>query len=459
MSRRAWAYIWFVLSSGAVLAGLYLAQPLPGAVAWFDFVALTLLATLAQLFKALLKSDQRSERGTTTYSIGLIILFAGLYLLPTTLIAPFVIIPYLIDWLKERLAKSANLPKWYIQPFNIATHLIAAICARSVFTALLREGAALVEPASILAALLGALTYVLMNHALIGSALNLARGVRLRESGVFGLLNLTNDLIQLCLGYVVAVLWQLSPILVVPALSPLLTIYQALQIPQLKQEAQTDAKTGLWNARHFRELFAAELERARRFSRPVALVMSDLDLLRNVNNTYGHLAGDAVLAGVGRIIRDMARDFDIPARFGGEEFCIGLLEAGPEAADAFAERLRVAIASTPFDVPTSAAPIHVTLSLGVACFPEDATSLDELIHQADVAVYQAKLSGRDRVAHASDAPHSARLEDAPAEAGAATQYAAAFAVRMEPARSKEPPPSPKMDTAPAGGAVARQRQP
>src|SRR3990170_7132821 len=116
MSRRAWAYIWFVLVSGAVLAGLYLAQPLPAAVAWFDFVALTRLATLAQWFKALLKSDQRSERGTTTYSIGLIILFAGLYLLPTTLIAPFVIIPYLIDWLKQRLTKSANLPKWYIQP-------------------------------------------------------------------------------------------------------------------------------------------------------------------------------------------------------------------------------------------------------------------------------------------------------------------------------------------------------
>ena len=87
------------------------------------------LATLAQLFKALFRSDQKSERGTTTYTPKLIVLFAGIYLLPPPLLVMLVVIPHLVDWVKERLTKSANLAKWYIQPFNIATHLLAGLAA------------------------------------------------------------------------------------------------------------------------------------------------------------------------------------------------------------------------------------------------------------------------------------------------------------------------------------------
>jgi diguanylate cyclase (GGDEF)-like protein len=75
------------------------------------------------------------------------------------------------------------------------------------------------------------------------------------------------------------------------AISPIGLMFQALKIPQLKKEAQTDDKTGLLNARHFSQAFAAEVERARRFGRPLALIMTDLDLLRNINNTYGHRPG------------------------------------------------------------------------------------------------------------------------------------------------------------------------
>ena len=122
-------------------------------------------------------------------------------------------------------------------------------------------------------------------------------------------------------------------------------------MPALTQEARTDAKTGLWNMRHFNEVFAVELERAKRFKRPLAMVMADLDLLRNVNNTYGHLAGDAVLVGIGKIIRESVREYDLPARFGGEEFSIVLLEANAEDARSFAERVRRTIESTEFITP------------------------------------------------------------------------------------------------------------
>ena len=98
------------------------------------------------------------------------------------------------------------------------------------------------------------------------------------------------------------------------------------------------------------------MERAWRFNRPLSVIMADLDLLRNVNNTYGHLAGDVVLTGIGQLIRRTVREYDIPSRFGGEEFCIVLLEAGQAEAQAFAERLRQAVEATAFQVPTSRSP-------------------------------------------------------------------------------------------------------
>ncbi len=265
---------------------------------------------------------------------------------------------------------------------------------------------------AVLAVALAALTYTLCNHVLIGLALVLARGVSLHDSGILDLENLLTDLVLLCLGYTVAVLWTLNPWLILPALAPLLLIYRALTIPRLKQEAQTDAKTGLLNARYFSKLFEAELERARRFNRPLALIVADLDLLRNINNTYGHLAGDVVLSGIGQNIRDSIRDYDIAGRFGGEEFIIALPETGAREAHEVAERLRQTIANASFAVTTSPAAIRATMSLGVACFPDDANTQKNLIHAADVAVYQAKIQGRNRVVCSADVPHVIKTQRA-----------------------------------------------
>ena len=97
-------------------------------------------------------------------------------------------------------------------------------------------------------------------------------------------------------------------------------MYRALKIPLLQHEAQIDAKTWLSQRPPFSDTLTAELQRAKRFTRPLSLIMSDLDLLRNVNNTYGHLAGDAVLTGIGKLIRATIREYDFAGRFGGEEF-------------------------------------------------------------------------------------------------------------------------------------------
>jgi hypothetical protein len=329
MSRRAWIYIYLVLLVSLGLACFALTQPIRLMSAWFPFIVLTVMATLAQLFKALFKSDQKSERGTTTYTPKLIVLFAGIYLLPPPLLVMLFIIPHLVDWIKERLTKSANLAKWYIQPFNIATHLLAGLAAQWIFLAWVPEGNRL-WAAGTVGRMAGALAFVLVNHLLVGIVMFLARGVRLRESGVLDLGNLANDLIQLCLGYVVAIVWKLNPVLIVPALSPLVMIYRALTVPQLRKDAQTDLKTGPANAGYFAQAFKTEFERAKNIDSP-SVIMADLDLLRNVNNTYGHLAGDTVLIGVAQLIRGPCAAWVSPAASGAKSFpsFCRMDEAGP----------------------------------------------------------------------------------------------------------------------------------
>jgi len=408
MSHRAWAYISSVLLAAIVLSGLAapgLATALPQ---WPTFAALVLLATFAQLFKAVAPKHQ-------LYYATPVFFFAGLLLLDPAFFPLLVAIPLLVEWTRERLTDSPYLRGWYLQPFNMATYIIAAFGARWVATALDGYTTIFFIPASVFAAILAAFTYVAINHVLVGIALVLLRGVSWRDSGTLDFENLTSELVLLCIGYTVALLWKQNPWLALPALAPLVLFYRALLIPQLKKEAQTDGKTGLLNAHHFANLLATELERAKRFERPMAFIMADLDLLRNINNTYGHLAGDVVLAGIGQLIRTTIREYDIAGRFGGEEFAIILPEAGLNEAQAFAERMRRMIAEAHFEVRTSPTPIQVTMSLGIACFPSDALTPTDLIHEADVAVYQAKLKGRNCIVCAADVPYAVRIVHVPIE--------------------------------------------
>ena len=130
------------------------------------------------------------------------------------------------------------------------------------------------------------------------------------------------DLVLTILGVSLAAFWNWNPWLDLRALAPLVVVHRSLSVPQLQAEARVDPKTGLYNARYFATTLAAEIARAARFERPMSLIMADLDLLRDINNSYGHLAGDAVLKGIAEIFRQQLRHYDVPARFGGEEFSI-----------------------------------------------------------------------------------------------------------------------------------------
>jgi diguanylate cyclase (GGDEF)-like protein len=170
----------------------------------------------------------------------------------------------------------------------------------------------------------------------------------------------------------------------------------------MQRMAERDALTGLPNRRRLRAAGEEERRRARRFGHPVAALMLDLDHFKLVNDRHGHGAGDDVLREVARRIQATVREIDVPARYGGEEFAVLLPETGLETAREAAERIRLAVMDAPID--TRKGPLSVTLSAGVAALdPRTGGDLGALFEAADRALYEAKATGRNRVAVASAA--------------------------------------------------------
>jgi diguanylate cyclase (GGDEF)-like protein len=166
---------------------------------------------------------------------------------------------------------------------------------------------------------------------------------------------------------------------------------------QLKEIAVRDGLTGLFNHRHFRECLENEVARCRRHTREFSLIFIDVDHFKHFNDTHGHLQGDRVLKGLAWLIRERCRATTIPSRYGGEEFVLLVPETGKDGARILAEGLRRAIEEHPFEGRETQPSGRVTLSLGVATYPEDGLDSVSLIAAADRAVYQAKNAGRNRV--------------------------------------------------------------
>ena len=362
---------------------------------WLTFATLAGGAAIAQLL--LVKTPRNQSYHATN-----VFLVPAVLLLPPELVVLLALVQHLPEWLKNRTA-------WYIESFNICNYTVATLAAWATSHFIL-NAESLVPGENLRFALAGVVASIIIvgaNHLLLAPMLHFARGHSIRESGLFTFHSLSTELVLAALGVVLATFWNENPWLIPFAVAPVLLIHRSLSVPQLEAEARVDPKTGLFNARHFASALNEELARSARFERPLAMVMADLDLLREINNTYGHLAGDAVLKGIAKVFRSHLRHYDVPARFGGEEFCILLPETPVEEALEIAERIRKAVSETPFEVETSSQPIRATVSIGVAAFPRDGVDANELIHQADLAVYRAKLQGRNRVLDASAEPLAA----------------------------------------------------
>jgi two-component system, cell cycle response regulator len=159
--------------------------------------------------------------------------------------------------------------------------------------------------------------------------------------------------------------------------------------------ATTDGLTGLTNHRTFQERFGQLLERAGRHGYPAAMLLCDVDFFKKVNDNYGHPVGDEVLRRVARVLQDVGRKIDITARYGGEEFAVVLESSTAEQARQVGERLRQEVGK--LVIETEKGPLQVTMSVGIAAFPDDARDRAGLVERADLALYHAKHSGRNQV--------------------------------------------------------------
>jgi diguanylate cyclase (GGDEF)-like protein len=161
------------------------------------------------------------------------------------------------------------------------------------------------------------------------------------------------------------------------------------------QQSITDELTQIWNRRHFFHLAQIEFARSNRYNLPLSAIMIDVDHFKLVNDHHGHAVGDKVLRAVAQRLKADLRSVDLIARYGGEEFIVLLVQTGPTEARQVAERLRKGILNLPFQFSRNE--LNVTVSLGVSARSETCNTLDELLSSADIALYQAKQNGRNRV--------------------------------------------------------------
>ena len=256
------------------------------------------------------------------------------------------------------------------------------------------------DPVMVLGAACCAALFVLINAVLTGLAGRAARpGVpRPAVSGPGGtpdFESLLVDVAGLCAGVLVTIACTLSWVMLLVALPPVILLQRSLLHQQLRAAAQSDPKTGLLNAVAWQREAEQKIRRARRTGGPAAILLVDIDRFKRVNDTYGHLAGDEMLAATASTLGQHVRDCDVLGRFGGEEFVAVLPGAGQQEACHIAERLRGRVGD--IAVQARGTTVTVTVSIGVAALGLDGEDLFELLAAADVALYRAKKSGRDRV--------------------------------------------------------------
>jgi diguanylate cyclase (GGDEF)-like protein len=354
---------------------------------------------------------RRRTAETSYFDLSSVWTFAAALLLPPTLAAAVVVVVYTHLW--QRVWRPAKVPL-YRHVYTTATVVLAAGAAHLA----VRQAGGLPDAPDdvpgVLGVTLAVLVYVLVNSILVALAIRLSGGGTTPRE-LFGRLDDNAlEVATLCMGALAAVALGAAPGLVALALPPILVLHRAVLVRQLEEVAFTDAKTGLLNAAAWQTRAARAVRSAQQHGSGAAVMILDLDLFKSVNDAYGHLAGDDVLAAVAEELRAGVREHDLVGRFGGEEFVVLMpdLRPGPGARDelhAVAERLRERVARLAVPVETTDGLRMVTgltVSVGGALVPADGTTLEQVLKAADAALYAAKREGRNavRIAGAAEIP-------------------------------------------------------
>ena len=366
--------------AAAVLAAAATTTASGGPVRWSAFAAVLAGGALAQVFATHIPGNQ-------VFHTGLAFSVAAALLLPPELVVVVCVVQHGPEWLRQRYP-------WFIQSFNIANVVLSGLAAWTVRAVLARDGVHIGVSAAtseVLVACAAAVTCVLVNHAVLARMLRVARGYDLSASGLFSLDGLIADGVVAAVGVGIAFAllhsWALAPVVALP----LVLIQRALALPTLREQALTDHKTGLLNSRGIDQRARSEFARARRLGHPMSVLLCDVDDLREINNRFGHLQGDAALVMVAAAFRNELRQYDLCARFGGDEFLVVLPETTEAAAMLVAQRIQVWLDEHP--IATREGMRAVGVSIGAASLRDEETQIGDLIARADAAMYGEKRAG------------------------------------------------------------------
>jgi diguanylate cyclase (GGDEF)-like protein len=363
------------------------------------------LALLSVVHTELATGIERARRRaaeTSYFDLSSVWTFAAALLLPPLLAAAVIGVVYLHLW--QRVWHPARVPL-YRHAYTTATVLLAAGAAHAVVQA---AGGLPSGPEDVIGVVgvgLAVLLYVMVNTVLVAAAIAFTRD----RPGSRDLIGRWDDnaleVATICMGALAAVALGSTPGLVALVLPPILVLHRAVLVRQLEEEASTDAKTGLLNAAAWQTEASRTVRHLHRSGGSAAVLILDLDHFKLVNDAYGHLAGDVVLAAVAAELRAGVREPDIVGRFGGEEFVVLLPDLANGAAGhgqmyEVAERVRKRVAALGVAVRTPDGGLTITglsVSVGAAAAPGDGTTLEQVMKAADAALYTAKRDGRNLV--------------------------------------------------------------
>ncbi|HEX8305697.1 MAG TPA: GGDEF domain-containing protein [Jatrophihabitans sp.] len=360
--------------------------------------ATTRLAALLLLSIAYSEITHRMQRmrrylgGAVLVGLHSVWAFAGVLILPIGYSAVLVCGVFAVAAMRRRQQKAVA----YRVTYTGATVVLATLAAKVVATAI--QPRIVTLPAGALTALaitVSAAAFFLINTVLVIGVIYLASGVHSLTALLPAREELGLEMATLVLGVMTADLYLRLAWLIPAVLVLMLLLQRSSLVSQLEIAATTDSKTGLLNAAAWQELSQRELLRAQREEAPCAVLLMDLDHFKRVNDTAGHLAGDAVLKAIGEALKRELRGYDAVARFGGEEFVVFLDDIGLEEACQVAERILSRIRG--LVIPGPRERISLTASIGLAAYPQHGEVITQLIEQADNALYRAKRTGRDRV--------------------------------------------------------------
>jgi diguanylate cyclase (GGDEF)-like protein len=324
--------------------------------------------------------------------------FAGLLLLPLSLVVALVVVTYGYSWIRVYGRTIAHR-----KVFSASTFILASAAAAGV----LRGGGLLTEPRvptgpwTLLVVLGAAATWWLVNFARVIGAILLSSPDATARGALGDLADQLVVVAGLGLGVAVAALQASYPWVVPILMVVVLTLHRDLLLPQFQRAAGTDVKTGLATPAYWANAVPAELARAETLRSTVGLLMLDLDRFKEINDTYGHPAGDEALRAAGEAIRAEVRNGDLVARVGGDELAVLLPGAVESELLEIAERIRERLVGLTVSVGTTdggtATLDGVPASFGAAVYPEVANTMDQLILAADDALLTAKRSGRNQI--------------------------------------------------------------